>query len=137
MSMHPEPIHRVPEETARVARAAFPKGNHTSKYATCSVPSIRMKTSRSSLKAGTSHRRVVEISFGNGDAVSDRPTKIAPGRQKEAKASTWQTSALTGKEGGNLFSGPPEHPLVADHYRSGRSMIYIDSSAAECAVCPS
>ena len=97
MSMHPEPIHRVPEETARVARAAFPKGNHTSKYATCSVPSIRMKTSRSSLKAGTSHRRVVEISFGNGDAVSDRPTKIAPGRQKEAKASTWQTSVLTGK----------------------------------------
>lgn len=26
MSLHPEPIHPVPEETARVARAAFPKG---------------------------------------------------------------------------------------------------------------
>ena len=27
MSMHPEPIHPVPEGTARVAKAAFPKGN--------------------------------------------------------------------------------------------------------------
>src|SRR5713226_3240422 len=27
MSLHPEPIERVPEETARVARAAFPRGN--------------------------------------------------------------------------------------------------------------
>ncbi len=26
MSLRPEPIHPVPEETARVARAAFPKG---------------------------------------------------------------------------------------------------------------
>ncbi len=27
MSLHPEPIPPVPEETARVAHAAFPKGN--------------------------------------------------------------------------------------------------------------
>jgi transposase len=27
MSMHPSPIEPVPEETARVARAAFRKGN--------------------------------------------------------------------------------------------------------------
>jgi len=27
MSMHPQPIGSVPEDTARVARAAFPKGN--------------------------------------------------------------------------------------------------------------
>ncbi len=27
MSLHPEPIPPVPEETVRVARAAFPKGN--------------------------------------------------------------------------------------------------------------
>jgi transposase len=27
MSLHPRPIGVVPEETARVARAAFPKGN--------------------------------------------------------------------------------------------------------------
>jgi len=27
MSLHPTPITPVPEETARVARAAFPKGN--------------------------------------------------------------------------------------------------------------
>jgi transposase len=27
MSMHPQPIGPVPEDTARVARAAFPKGN--------------------------------------------------------------------------------------------------------------
>ena len=27
MSMKPEPIEPVPEETARIARAAFPKGN--------------------------------------------------------------------------------------------------------------
>ncbi len=27
MSLHPEPIGPVPEETARVARAAFPAGN--------------------------------------------------------------------------------------------------------------
>jgi hypothetical protein len=27
MSLHPTPINPVPEETARVARAAFPKGN--------------------------------------------------------------------------------------------------------------
>ncbi len=27
MSLHPQPIPPVPEETARVARAAFPKGN--------------------------------------------------------------------------------------------------------------
>jgi hypothetical protein len=27
MSMHPQPIGLVPEDTARVARAAFPKGN--------------------------------------------------------------------------------------------------------------
>jgi transposase len=27
MSLHPEPAGPVPEETARVARAAFPKGN--------------------------------------------------------------------------------------------------------------
>lgn len=27
MSMHPEPIRPVPEDTARVARAAFPKGS--------------------------------------------------------------------------------------------------------------
>ena len=27
MSLQPEPIGPVPEETARVARAAFPKGN--------------------------------------------------------------------------------------------------------------
>ena len=27
MSMHPQPIDPIPEETARVARAAFPKGN--------------------------------------------------------------------------------------------------------------
>ncbi len=27
MSLNPGPIHRVPEETIRVARAAFPKGN--------------------------------------------------------------------------------------------------------------
>ncbi len=27
MSMHPQPIAPVPEDTARVARAAFPKGN--------------------------------------------------------------------------------------------------------------
>jgi transposase len=27
MSMHPRPIGLVPEDTARVARAAFPKGN--------------------------------------------------------------------------------------------------------------
>ena len=27
MSIHPQPIHPVPEETARIARLAFPKGN--------------------------------------------------------------------------------------------------------------
>jgi transposase len=27
MSIHTQPIHPVPEETARVARLAFPKGN--------------------------------------------------------------------------------------------------------------
>src|SRR5690349_5564305 len=27
MSLHPQPIEPVPDETARVARAAFPKGN--------------------------------------------------------------------------------------------------------------
>ncbi len=27
MSLHPQPVGPVPEETARVARAAFPKGN--------------------------------------------------------------------------------------------------------------
>ena len=27
MSLHPEPLAAVPEETARVARAAFPQGN--------------------------------------------------------------------------------------------------------------
>ena len=27
MSMHPQPIGPIPEDTARVARAAFPKGN--------------------------------------------------------------------------------------------------------------
>ena len=27
MSLKPEPIHPVPEETIRVTRAAFPKGN--------------------------------------------------------------------------------------------------------------
>lgn len=27
MSMHPEPIGPVPEETVRVAKAAFPKGS--------------------------------------------------------------------------------------------------------------
>ena len=27
MSLRPEPIHSVPEQTVRVARAAFPKGN--------------------------------------------------------------------------------------------------------------
>ena len=27
MSLHPQPIEPIPEETARVARAAFPKGN--------------------------------------------------------------------------------------------------------------
>jgi transposase len=27
MSMHPQPIGPVPQDTARVARAAFPKGN--------------------------------------------------------------------------------------------------------------
>ena len=27
MSLHPKPIPPVPEETARVAHAAFPKGN--------------------------------------------------------------------------------------------------------------
>jgi transposase len=27
MSMHPQPIAPVPEDTARVAHAAFPKGN--------------------------------------------------------------------------------------------------------------
>ena len=27
MSLHPQPIGPVPEETARIARAAFPKGN--------------------------------------------------------------------------------------------------------------
>jgi hypothetical protein len=27
MSMHPQPIDPIPEETARVARAAFPTGN--------------------------------------------------------------------------------------------------------------
>nr|MDQ2831807.1 IS5/IS1182 family transposase [Chloroflexota bacterium] len=27
MSLHPEPIEAVPDETARVARAAFPRGN--------------------------------------------------------------------------------------------------------------
>ena len=27
MSMHPQPIDPIPEETARVAHAAFPKGN--------------------------------------------------------------------------------------------------------------
>ena len=27
MSLHPRPVFEVPEETARVARAAFPKGN--------------------------------------------------------------------------------------------------------------
>jgi transposase len=27
MSMHPQPIGSVPEDTARVANAAFPKGN--------------------------------------------------------------------------------------------------------------
>jgi transposase len=27
MSLHPQPIQSVPEETARVARAAFPRGN--------------------------------------------------------------------------------------------------------------
>jgi transposase len=27
MSLNPEPIDSVPEETARIARAAYPKGN--------------------------------------------------------------------------------------------------------------
>jgi transposase len=27
MSLHPQPLESVPEDTARVARAAFPKGN--------------------------------------------------------------------------------------------------------------
>ena len=27
MSMHPQPIGPIPEDTARVAKAAFPKGN--------------------------------------------------------------------------------------------------------------
>jgi hypothetical protein len=33
MSLHPHPIDPIPDETARVARAAFPKGN----------PSMRMR----------------------------------------------------------------------------------------------
>jgi len=27
MSLHPSPASSIPEETARIARAAFPKGN--------------------------------------------------------------------------------------------------------------
>ena len=49
MSMRPKPIGPVPEDTARVARAAFPKGNalHANERR-ARQPSTTMRTSRNS-----------------------------------------------------------------------------------------
>ncbi len=52
MSLHPEPIGAIPAETARVARAAFPKGTLTRGCVTSSAPSMRMSTSASSTPPG-------------------------------------------------------------------------------------
>jgi transposase len=46
------------------------------------------------------------------DLGSAQPSRTTPGKPKQAKASTWQTSASTGKQDGNLSPEAPEHPLV-------------------------
>jgi hypothetical protein len=47
MSMHPQPIGPVLEDTARVARAALPQEQLTFECAMCSEPYTMMRTSRS------------------------------------------------------------------------------------------
>ncbi len=69
MSLHPQPIGPVPEDTDRVARVAL-KGRLTYQRGMCSEPYTRMRISRRSSKCRVASRhRVVEVGFGDGDAV--------------------------------------------------------------------
>jgi hypothetical protein len=54
MSLKPHPIQSVPEETARVARAAFPHGTPISRSETHSAPFSKMRTLRPSSLRGVS-----------------------------------------------------------------------------------
>jgi hypothetical protein len=60
MSLKPHLIQSVPEETARVAQAAFPHGTPIARSGTPSAPLSRMRTLR------LSSRRVVSRAFRPG-----------------------------------------------------------------------
>ena len=69
--MHPQPIGSVPEDTARVAKAAFPKGNvYIEMRNVLGTIYEDEDFSESSSRCGDAPRhRAVEVGFSDGDAV--------------------------------------------------------------------
>jgi transposase len=57
MSLRPEPIGPVPEETARVARAAFPRGNSWLRLRDELAPATRTRRSRRCFPRTADRRR--------------------------------------------------------------------------------
>jgi transposase len=63
MSLHPEPIEAIPEQTARVAHAAFPAGN----------PYVRM---RDELESLVEDRELAHL-FPRRGQSAERPWRLA------------------------------------------------------------
>ena len=72
MSLHPQATYSVPEETQRVARAAFPRGNSYMQVAD-SVGSIY-------------HDTQFAVLFPTRGQPADAPARLAAGRRSRSRA---------------------------------------------------
>ena len=103
MSLKPDPIQPVPEETARVARAAFRKGNPLSSCATSSAPSSPTPTSPTCSPSSASRacrrggwRWSPCCSSARTCPTGRPPRRCAPGSTgSTCSASSWPTPAST------------------------------------------
>ena len=69
MSLQPEKLPEVPEETARIAKSLFPKGNHTCGYVMNWVQSIRRAICETVSHKRTIGRTALAISVSQHYAI--------------------------------------------------------------------
>jgi hypothetical protein len=81
MSLKPQPVCPVPQETARVARAAYPKGNLSMQMRDV-VGTIFTDKDFADLfpKEGQPTDRAMAIGLGDRDAMCGEPVRSASGR---------------------------------------------------------
>ncbi len=112
MSLKPAPIQPVPEETARVARAAFRKGNPSSGCATSSAPSSPTPTSPT-CSPGSASRACRRGAWRWSPAAVPREPARPAGRGGGAGADRLEVPARAGADRPRLRPlGPVRVPLA-------------------------